>query len=654
MLKKGIYRNDINGLRAIAVLSVVLFHIHEHWLPGGFVGVDIFFVISGFLISQQLFEKIGNDTFSLSDFYIKRIKRIVPVMMFVTTITLLISSFIFTPQDAVGVAESAIWSTFSAGNIYFWLFQDTGYFASSSLEIPLLHLWSLGVEEQFYMVWPLLLMLSSCFIKNNRFFIIIVALIIASFTLAQYTLTISHSFTYYMLPTRAGELLIGSLAAYLLYRNTNITCISKSALTVQCIGLLMIGWSIMFYDDRTPFPGLTAAIPTIGTALLLLAGHNKETILSRLLANKLFAFFGLISYSLYLWHWPILAFFRYAGFGVSAFAALSLFVTMIVLSYASYKLIENPLRNMSGGLLKTVSVLFLLPGALVLLISLGLIQSKGTLLSQFVTADVHNVTNISNQVLSTKSVDYICQSKLTSSPKIDDEKCVTKLSKPSKTAIIIGDSNAAHYVNVITPILNEMNVTLRNIAANSCPPVLENIENYPPTKVISVCLEYLPKLFEEALSYDVVFISASYTLYNGKDSHFFHDFEKAIKLLSSKGKKIVLMSKTPKFYGYDRRCREKEVLLTYFDCAISTQPLNDYIHEANNKVKDIAGSYQNVFYLDMSATLCPNGKCTFYDDKGHPIYFDEDHLSISGGKYIGKKLMEDKNIKEKVREFIYN
>src|SRR5258705_5126811 len=207
------YRREIDGLRAIAVLSVILFHIDKSALPGGFAGVDIFFVISGFLITGNIAKEVEDRRFSLIDFYRRRVKRIAPVLMLVIAVTLATSQILLLPEDARETAKSAVWSLLSLANVYFWLYQDTSYFAADSGELPLLHLWSLGVEEQFYLIWPLLL--SALYRPRSRKAFIIGAAVFAllSFFLAAELFNTAPAVVYYMLPTRAGALFVGAMFA---------------------------------------------------------------------------------------------------------------------------------------------------------------------------------------------------------------------------------------------------------------------------------------------------------------------------------------------------------------------------------------------------------------------------------------------------------
>lgn len=227
---KRSYYPHIDALRAFAVLTVIVFHINHNYLPGGFVGVDIFFVISGFLITSHILKDVANGKFSLSSFYNRRIKRILPAAFSVIFVTLVAAQYFYLPEDAIKVSQSGIWSALSLSNVYFWKFQDTGYFASASYTLPLLHYWSLGVEEQFYVFWPLVILFLYNKVKAKLFLFIIILTILVSALLAEQLLESHHSFIYYMLPSRSGELLVGALLAALLHykiiekpNNANLT-----------------------------------------------------------------------------------------------------------------------------------------------------------------------------------------------------------------------------------------------------------------------------------------------------------------------------------------------------------------------------------------------------------------------------------------------
>lgn len=647
------HRSDIDGLRALAVLSVVIFHIHEHLIPGGFVGVDIFFVISGFLISLQLYKQISEGVFSLKTFYTRRIKRIVPAVTVVTLVTTILSALLFTPGDAKSVSESAIWSTLSLGNAYFWKFQDTSYFAKSSLETPLLHLWSLGVEEQFYMVWPLVLMLFSVCIMRWWFGILIACVILVSATLGEYLYHVSHSFTYYMLPTRAGELLVGALVAFFVTNGVFPDIIKRYAVWFQVAGIALIIWALFTLSNNSVFPGYYALIPTVGTGLLLLGGHYANTIVSKVLSNPLFVFFGLISYSLYLWHWPILAFFRYSNTDIDLFYGLLLFVAMIVVSYASYRWVETPFRKRKDSFSRVFVNVFVLPSIVVILVCLVVIRTDGYFVANLTLGKAELIDSAYENVKETKDEDHICQSKLPTEDDYTTEKCVTgDTTAISKRIILLGDSNAAQLVNTLTVLGNKEGFSFRNISVNSCPPLIQGFEKYAPAKRISDCANSVPKMFELSRQYDVVIIAASWSFYKDINNDFIKAFAGTINEISTESNHIIIFGKIPDFDKYDRACLQKSVTFPYTNCKVDDVPVAANILKLNASLESIADTNPNVSYIEINDLLCTDGLCSMYNEDGEPIYFDFSHLSTSGATYIGNKWIESLKGKSPIYEIV--
>lgn len=292
-LKK--FRNDIQGLRAIAVLTVVIFHAWPAMLPGGFIGVDMFFVISGFLIGDIIYRDIASNSFSLLDFYRKRVRRIFPALFVMLLITLVIGFFVLSPVAFKELGRTTVSATLFLSNVDFTLFS--GYFDSVAETRPLLHTWSLSVEEQFYIFYPLILMAIVRWLPYLLLPIIGVSVVLLA-GLSEWAI---HQFTiagYFLSPYRAFELLIGAFAAYAPSPKGRQTFAASA-------GLITIILSLVNLTPDSMFPGLNAMFPTVGVALVLWAGRAEhETLVSRLLSVPPIMFFGAISYSLYLWHWP--------------------------------------------------------------------------------------------------------------------------------------------------------------------------------------------------------------------------------------------------------------------------------------------------------------------------------------------------------------
>ena len=306
-----LYRKDIDGLRALAVLPVIFFHAGFELFSGGFVGVDIFFVISGYLITSIILKDIENNKFSINSFYLRRARRILPALFFVTILCIPASYLALTPGDMKNFGQSLVAvSTFSS-NILFYLESD--YFGGASDLKPLIHTWSLAVEEQFYIFFPLLLLAFHKF-KRKITLSLFIFLFLISFLSANLATLLPNrpmlaSAAFYLLPFRAWELLIGVFCAYAI----NFNFFNKNLFTRELaplLGVLLIIISIISYDKTTPFPSFYALAPTLGTALIILS-TNKATFIYKILSLPLFVGIGLISYSFYLWHQPIFAFSRH-------------------------------------------------------------------------------------------------------------------------------------------------------------------------------------------------------------------------------------------------------------------------------------------------------------------------------------------------------
>lgn len=338
MTKAADYRRDIDGLRAIAVLSVFFYHLGVSPFSGGFVGVDVFFVISGFLITRLIVDQKTSGRFTFAEFYIRRVRRLFPALAFTIAATLAAGVYFFSTVDLARIGGSAIAAILSLSNIYFW--QQAGYFDAASVVKPLLHTWSLSVEEQFYLVWPaMLVILLGRF--SRRVTLVAIALIGLASLVACQLMIESVEAVFYLSPFRAAEFAIGAALVFVADRPV------KSALSRElalAIGLALIAYAVFAFDETTPFPGLYAMIPCIGAALAIYGGEAPA--LGRLLSNAVAVRIGLISYSLYLAHWPIIVFYQYQK-GVDPLSptdqALIAAMTLAA-SELMYRCVETPFR----------------------------------------------------------------------------------------------------------------------------------------------------------------------------------------------------------------------------------------------------------------------------------------------------------------------
>ena len=341
------YRPDIDGLRALAVLLVVFFHANLAF-PGGYIGVDVFFVISGFLITGLILKEQASGGFRLTNFWERRIRRILPASVCVVAATLLAGLLLLTPPDLKDLSESAIYQQLILSNVFFW--RNTGYFDGPAELKPLLHTWSLAVEEQFYLFYPFLLVLLRK-LSRQRLLYVLGLLFIASFLLSEWGVQHHRDATFFLLPTRAWELLLGGMLVLLpppekLSRRLHVSA--------SWLGLVSIVAAAVLFDSATRFPGKSAVIPCIGAAALIYFNSCEPTFVARVFSYKPIVFVGLISYSLYLWHWPIFAFLRYWTGDVQALSVRLLAIVLsIALAIVSWRFVETPFRRNRKGVTRS-------------------------------------------------------------------------------------------------------------------------------------------------------------------------------------------------------------------------------------------------------------------------------------------------------------
>ncbi len=355
------YRRHIDGLRAVAVMAVVAFHAGVPWLPGGYVGVDVFFVVSGFLITGLLlreFEASGD--ISLVGFYERRVRRLAPALLLVLVVTLVLGAVFLVPigGEQQGLAKSTIATLLLGSNVWF-AHATGGYFDAPAAAQPLLHTWSLSVEEQFYLVWPALLLLTSRWAKRHgndpaRAAAATLALVgLASLLLSIFTTQPHPEFAFFGSPTRAWEFAIGGLAFFMIRRRSAPIPLAQP---LALLGLVAIVWACAtFVEGETPFPGWRAGIPALGAALVSLGGEHDECgWCTRWLTLRPMVFIGLLSYSLYLWHWPLLVVARLETLGeVGPWAIAGICLLSFLLAWLTYRHVENPLRRKRYPLMAT-------------------------------------------------------------------------------------------------------------------------------------------------------------------------------------------------------------------------------------------------------------------------------------------------------------
>jgi peptidoglycan/LPS O-acetylase OafA/YrhL len=635
------HRPDVDGLRAIAVLSVILFHVDKDLLPGGFVGVDIFFVISGFLITRNILTGLSTGQFSLIEFYRRRVKRIAPPLLVVVAVTVLVANLLMLPENAEATAESAAWSLGSLANVYFWLHQDTGYFAAASSDSPLLHLWSLGVEEQYYFIWPLCLLLAYRARAAWRgWFVALAALgCIASYALGQLIFAQSPSFAYYMLPTRAGELLLGGLVAVGIVHGIERRIPHRLALPIAIAGLLLVFGSFAFIKEDKVFPGVLAILPTLGGALLILAGYCRDNVVSRMLSTRPMVWIGLVSYSAYLWHWPLLSFLRYGNVHVGPALGVGVVAVTLLLAWLTYRLLETPTRASEAPALQIFVRQFAAPACVIVALSLAAMRADGYgLRSPEYRERLAQLRNVTRPAY---SYEYICQRHRVTRADSEDQRCVLG-SGPS--ALLWGDSNAAHYVGMVGAFAQAGGFSFRNLASGSCPPVFADPALFVPARRVDGCRAAVEVARETISNYPVVLISGIWTAYEENSSQFLSAVFDTVRTIAAEGKLVIIIGQVPPATGYDRRCREKTLAYPMLTCVALPVAPSAAVLGINARLRAFADNEQGVEYFDAVDYLCNKGRGCSVFDAGAPLYYDLHHLSVAGSWKLGHRILSDDGV----------
>ena len=447
------YRKEIDGLRAVAVLSVILFHAGFKIFSGGFVGVDVFFVISGYLITTVILAELKLGKFSIINFYERRARRILPALFFVMFFCAPFAFFWLSPSDMKDFSESLVAVSVFVSNIFFWL--ETSYFDQAGEFKPLLHTWSLAIEEQFYLLFPFFLML---FWKlGNRWILVTLSIaFFASLAVAEWASYAKTSAAFYLLPTRSWELLMGALAAFYLSQPHRKEFGRSLGEFGGWLGVALILYSVFAFNKATPFPGLYALAPTLGAVLIILFATRKTTV-GKFFGNKAFVAIGLISYSAYLWHQPLFAFARHNGFSnVDIYVFLALSILALILAFLSWKYVESPFRSKKTITRKGVfSFAF---GATILSILIG---TSGILTNGFERFMIrYKFTDIerAQAAIVYKDINYDiykemaiqgCHIWVRNSNSIESEAISRCREKYGKAIVVLGDSHAMNLFNII-------------------------------------------------------------------------------------------------------------------------------------------------------------------------------------------------------------
>lgn len=462
------YRAEIDGLRAFAVLPVIFFHAGFAGFSGGFVGVDVFFVISGYLITTILANELESGSFSIVRFYERRARRILPALFFVLLLTSVFAFFWLIPEEMRKYSKSLIGVIGFFSNILFW--KETGYFDTSNELKPLLHTWSLSVEEQYYVFFPLLLMAFWRFSKKSIFYTVAVVLLV-SLALAQWGSLKLPDAAFYLLPTRAWELMVGALAAIYLssYRGRSPGGLGPIWLQegLAALGLAALVYANFAFSEQTPFPGFYALVPTLGACLIILFA-SKNTLTGRFLSSRVFVGIGLVSYSAYLWHQPIFSLVRQRTFQEPSHIVFAgLIALTLTLSFLSWKLVEAPFRQKDTISKKTVFQLAIIGSAFFVAVGLAGYLTKGFLnlsspqIKRLMVASMENKRH------------WDCWEKAVKRGALEDTCGIGSKDSP-KTFAVFGDSHASAFLEQLDLQAKAQNLAGMDVTLHGCGPLMNS------------------------------------------------------------------------------------------------------------------------------------------------------------------------------------
>jgi peptidoglycan/LPS O-acetylase OafA/YrhL len=673
------YRREIDGLRALAVIPVILFHAGFQTFSGGFIGVDVFFVISGYLITSMILTEKQAGTFTLVGFYERRARRILPALFVVMFACLPFAWLWLTPKDMTDFSRSVVAVSGFASNILF--FNESGYFNIHNELKPLLHTWSLAVEEQYYLLFPIFVLLT--WRLDKRWSIGVLAIVaIISLAITQWdSLQDKSEFAFYMLPTRGWEILVGTFVAVFLFTRDPAIKLGRIGLQVGgIIGILLIACAVCVFDRRTPFPSLYALIPTVGAGLVILFA-TPQTLVGQILGSKMFVGIGLISYSAYLWHQPLFAFARHRSLDDPSTALLiALTAIAIVLGYLSWRYVETPFRNRECIKRKEVFIWGTLCS--VLFMVFGFIGHFSEGYAYRVSAEVEelnpkNHKNPRHDECLASDDNYVAPK---SSCSLGNEKSIV--------GFLLGDSHANAIAYSLEQALLESNIGMRELTFSGCPPVL-NV--YRANKgAMSRCDEYNRAAHDFLLSQNqdsYLVIVVRWTDYlnnyldevrsgNGEESGYeaysdsihsitnmeavhrsvvMDGYRQTVLSLLNNNRKVILVYPIPEA-GVDVPKYLSKKIMFQIDRGAGDLTTNYAAYKSGNEdaiiALDLIGEHKNLLRIMPDKILCD----TFVKDRcvaqlnGVPLYHDDNHLSNAGARLVVNEIMKYINRYHKLPE----
>lgn len=619
-----VYRREIDGLRALAVLPVILFHAGFETFSGGFVGVDVFFVISGYLITTIILAELEQGKFSIVNFYERRARRILPALFLVMLVCIPFAWYLLFPQDLLSFSKSLVSVSVFLSNVFFW--SERGYFGEVTELKPLIHTWSLSVEEQYYFFFPLLLMLFGRRVVLRKF--ILFAIFIGSFALCIWLSAVHQDSAFFLLPTRFWELLVGSFVAIYHFKKSNSCKYNDTkAEFLGALGILLIFYSVFYFDKSTIFPSYFALVPVLGTALVI-AYTNESSFVGRVLGFKGFVFVGLLSYSAYLWHQPIFAFARHAYSGLSSYLLVFLIVLTFVFSYISWRYVEQPCRK------RLYSKKFIFVSSLIGLSALSFVGSIGVINKGFIDRYSKNDTLVLENFIN--AGDYV-------SNRFDKHKLVDfDLNNSKNKILVIGDSYGKDLVNAIyeSSLIDDFQISTYQINSECGNLYLEeDFTKEIDSKKLQRCQVLgwynnakLKRLISQA---DYIWLASSWSMWVAER------LPRSIDNLERDFGKPVFVFGTKNF----GQVNLKNLLsVPIEDRSSYVADISKDSYAVQRYMREVLTDYK---FVDIGAAMCGlhDFRCRQFSDNGEPISFDGGHLTRAGAKFLGETLLLNEDFK---------
>ena len=612
------YRSEIDGLRALAVLPVIFFHAGIDFFKGGYIGVDIFFVISGYLITSIILREINQGKFSILNFYERRARRILPALFFVMSFSLICSWFFLLPGEFKNFGQSLISVTFFVSNIFFW--RKSGYFDGAAEYMPLLHTWSLSVEEQFYLLFPIFLVITLRFGKRT---IVSMILLIAflSLGIAEWGWRNEPQANFYLTPTRVWELMIGALASFYLQRER---ASKEWHSSIALIGFLMIVIPMFYiFDGNTPFPSYLTLFPTVGTVMIIVFA-SENNLIGRLFSLDPLVKIGLISYSMYLWHVPLFVFSKYLipqGDHNAIFPAI-IFLTFF-LAYMSWRYIEQPFRHKENFNRKQIFSITISSMMFFFLIGIFIHNNDGY--SSRFSPEQQEILAYQGYKIDELYREEQCFLKRDQDFSNYAKYCVT-ISETEPNYLIWGDSHAA---SLYFGLKDSLKGNLMQLTSTECNPFSSDYKPRTPN-----CLS-INEGVKDLLMLNPnieVFIYANWYRYS-KNENFQENVASTIGFLAKNKISFKIIGGTPQFEPSLPHLLIRDQ--NYKSSSIIKNTTVDKIAKVNELLNNLTPDSR---FIDSQKIFCIQQDCQFQDDRNNLYFWDYGHLTKEGSLFLASKI----------------